>query len=79
MFPGSDIISPSLHSKAARLLDGSEQLVVEFVVVLVGRNVDPIEAGEKTQRENLKNGSENVILVISESGQKKLNHSPEVC
>lgn len=38
--------SDSLHSKAARLLDGREQLVVQFVVVLVGRNVDPIETGK---------------------------------
>lgn len=43
-------VHDSLYSKAARLLDGSEQLVVQFVVVLVGRNVDPIETGEEKKR-----------------------------
>lgn len=37
--------SDSLHSETTRLLDGSEQLVVQFVIVLVRRNVNPIEAG----------------------------------
>lgn len=41
----SACISDSLYSKAARLLDGSEQLVVQFVIMLVGRNVDPIKTG----------------------------------
>lgn len=40
----------SLDGKATRLLDGSEQLVVQFVVVLVRRNVDPVETGEKQKR-----------------------------
>lgn len=52
-------ISDSLHGEATRLLDGSEQLVVQLVVVLVGRNVDPVETantrGERslTQRSSL--------------------------
>lgn len=33
----------SLNSKTARLLNGSEQLVVQFVIVLIGRNVDAIK------------------------------------
>lgn len=40
-FPGN-----SLDSEAARLLNGSEQLVVELVVVFIGRNVNPIETGK---------------------------------
>lgn len=39
------VSSVSLHSKATRLLDSSEQLVIQLVIVLVGRNVDPVEAG----------------------------------
>lgn len=41
----SACICDSLNSEAARLFDGSEQLVVQFVIVLVGRNVNPIETG----------------------------------
>lgn len=40
-------ISGSLYGKAAGLLDGSEQLVVQLVIVLVGRNVNPIETVEE--------------------------------
>lgn len=35
----------SLYSKATRFFNGSEQLVIKFVVVLIGRNVNPIETG----------------------------------
>lgn len=42
----SACICDSLNSEAARLFDGSEQLVVQFVIVLVGRNVNPIETGK---------------------------------
>lgn len=49
----SACVSDSLYSEAARLLDGSEQLVVQFVVVLVGRNVNPIEA-RKTEGRDFK-------------------------
>lgn len=35
----------SLYSKATCFFNGSEQLVVKFVVVLIGRNVNPIETG----------------------------------
>lgn len=38
-------VGDSLYSEAARLLDGSEQLVVQLVVALIGRNVNPVEAG----------------------------------
>lgn len=38
-------VGDSLYSEAARLLDGGEQLVVQFVVVLVGRNVNPVKTG----------------------------------
>lgn len=48
----SACVSDSLYSKAARLLDGSEQLVVQFVIVLVGRNVNPIEAGKTEEGES---------------------------
>lgn len=37
----------SFHCEATGLLDRSQQLVVQLVVALVGRNVNPIEAGEK--------------------------------
>lgn len=40
----------SLYSEAARLLDGRQQLVVQFVVELVGRNVDPIETKREEKR-----------------------------
>lgn len=49
----SACIGNSLYSKTACLLDGSEQLVVKFVIVLVGRNVDPIKTG-KTEENILK-------------------------
>lgn len=38
-------LAGSFHSKATGLLDGREQLLVELLVALVGRNVDPVEAG----------------------------------
>lgn len=37
----------SFHSEATGLLDRCQQLIVQLVVALVGRNVDPIEAGRK--------------------------------
>lgn len=39
----------SFHGEAAGLLDRRQQLVVELVVALVGRNVNPIEAGGAEQ------------------------------
>lgn len=35
----------SFHCEATGLLDRSQQLVIQLVVALVGRNVNPIEAG----------------------------------
>lgn len=35
----------SLHRKATRLLDGRQQLVIQLLVRLVGRDVNPVEAG----------------------------------
>lgn len=46
-------VGDSLYSKAARLLDGSEQLVVQLVVALIGRNVNPVEAGRQRVRWSL--------------------------
>lgn len=43
--------SLSFDRKAAGLLDGRQQLVVKLVVALVGRNVDPIKAGGRRDRE----------------------------
>lgn len=43
-------VGDSLYSEAARLLDGGEQLVVQFVVVLVGRNVNPVKTGGGAKR-----------------------------
>lgn len=37
----------SFHSEATGLLDRCQQLIVQLVVALIGRNVDPIEAGRK--------------------------------
>lgn len=49
----------SLHGEATRLLDGSEQLVVQFVVGLIRWNVNPVETerrqtlGSERQRSHL--------------------------
>lgn len=47
------VSSVSLHSKATRLLDSSEQLVIQLVIVLVGRNVDPVEAEQTEDKRDL--------------------------
>lgn len=37
------VVGQSLHGKAARLLHGRQQFLVEFLVRLVGRDVYPVE------------------------------------
>lgn len=39
----------SLHGEAAGLLDGRQQLLVELLVGLVGRDVDPVETGNREE------------------------------
>lgn len=53
--PTSARTDNSFYRKTARLLNGSEQFVVKFVVVLVGRNVDPIKTAHKqtNKQENI--------------------------
>ena len=43
---------PSFHGEAASLLDGCQQLVVQLVLVLVGRNFSPVTAGYVGGRRN---------------------------
>lgn len=46
----------SLHSEAARFLDGSEQLVIQFVIALVGRNVNPVKTAKTQRQKELQTG-----------------------
>lgn len=42
----------SFHCEATGLLNRSQQLVVQLVIALVGRNVNPVEAAEKKKTVN---------------------------